>query len=160
MKDFYQKLDKLMKQLMRGVPHIPVDIGLLNEVMIEIHHRMKEEEQQTSDNIQHALTNGGYIEDCEGNACCDGTPVIFPSSTVTLPTAKCPEHIAKGVLRWNIPNLTFMIQTADSGYWLATPASAVPWFKKEPGYNMIVNKMCQAMQGFEALNQKEDSNGQ
>lgn len=44
MKDFYQKLDKLMKQLMVGIPHIPVDVGLLNEVMIEIHRRMKEEE--------------------------------------------------------------------------------------------------------------------
>lgn len=44
MKDFYQKLDKLMKQLMVGVPNIPVDIGLLNEVMMEIHRRMKEED--------------------------------------------------------------------------------------------------------------------
>lgn len=96
--------------------------------------------EQTFGNIKHVLTHGGYIEDCEGNACCDGTPVIFPSSTVTIPTAKCPEHTAKGVLRWNIPNLTFMIQMSGEGFGYFTPASAVPWFKKEPGYNVIAGK--------------------
>lgn len=95
-------------------------------------------------NVRHVLTHGGYIEDCEGNACCDGTPVTFPH-----PTAKSPEHVSKGVLRWNIPNLTFMIEV--SGYF--TPACSVPWFKKAEGYNVIVNR---AAQGFEAFNPKED----
>lgn len=74
-----------------------------------------------------------------GNACCDGTPVTFPNPSVTIPTAKCPEHTTKGVLHWNIPNLMFMIQQS-AGFGEFIPASAVPWFKKETGYNVIVNK--------------------
>lgn len=40
-KEFYEKLDKLMNQLIVGVPNIVVDIGLLNDVMIELHRRME-----------------------------------------------------------------------------------------------------------------------
>lgn len=96
--------------------------------------------KQIFKDTEHLLTHGGYIKDCEGNACCDGTPVTFPSLTVTIPTAKSPEQVSKGVLRWNLPNLTFMIEVSGEGFGYFTPASAVAWFKK---VNVIVNKMCQ-----------------
>lgn len=39
--EFYNNLDELVKQLIKGVPHIVCDIGLLNEVCIEITKRRK-----------------------------------------------------------------------------------------------------------------------
>lgn len=83
-------------------------------------------------NMKHVLTHGGYIEDCEGNACCDGTPVAFATPT----EAEYDEHL-KGVLKWNSEDVLFEIEDSEG---ILVRVKDTVWFKKEPGYNVIVNK--------------------
>lgn len=43
-KEFYNKLDKVFDELMQGIKYIACDVGLLNEVLIELRKRRKQNE--------------------------------------------------------------------------------------------------------------------
>lgn len=43
-KEFYDNLDKVIVELMQGIRYITCDIGLLNDVLIELRKRRKENE--------------------------------------------------------------------------------------------------------------------
>lgn len=43
-KEFYNNLDKVIVELMQGIKHIACDIGLLNDTLIELRKRRKENE--------------------------------------------------------------------------------------------------------------------
>lgn len=40
-KDFYESTEKLLEQVIRQCGKLALDIGLLNEVMMELHRRQK-----------------------------------------------------------------------------------------------------------------------
>lgn len=74
------------------------------------------------DNVLHVLTHGGYIEDCEGNSCCDETPVTFEYKDVKL--------VLNGVLKWDDKKKMFKIFDSTGVF---TTIYSTEWFKKREG---------------------------
>lgn len=75
------------------------------------------------DQVRNITRHGGYIKDCNGNDCYDGIYVIFSVSDL-----KSDEN--KGMLRWDVSKLMFMIETDDELRSLI-PAGSVSWFKRD-----------------------------
>lgn len=71
------------------------------------------------DVISYALTHGGFIEDCNGNACCDETPVMF--------LYKGDNSVSNGVLRWSDERKMFTILTSNG---IFIYIDSTKWFKK------------------------------